>query len=374
MDRRLTRFLSKRGASATDIEAAERDGTVTLLTVDRLLVPGEHHLDADEVARRSGMPPETAIMLWRALGFPDVPEGEAVFTDESVEVLRLLQSRADALLFAQTDADALVAQVRAVGSGLSRVAEAISDQLAEGILTARAEGLDDATIAADLIDTLDWPLLARLNDYALRVQLRAAVWRKVIGDQRLAGEIPRLGVGFVDLVGYTAISQELDGRELAALVARFESVTYDTVARLGARLVKTIGDEVMFVTEDPEILMNVALELTARTESDVGLPQARAGVALGPALAREGDYYGAVVNLAHRLVEIARPVSAVVSAEVANALEANPSFRFHRMRSRRIRGIGRVEIYSASRSSDPSEAPRTGPSAPPEGSEPSATG
>ena len=127
--------------------------------------------------------------------------------------------------------------------------------------------------------------------------------------------------GFVDLVGYTALSQELDGAELNALVARFESVTYDTVAQLGGRLVKTIGDEVMFVAEEPEIALQIALELTDRTRQDEVLPRARAGMACGPALAREGDYYGAVVNLAHRLVEIARPQSVIVGAELADALD-----------------------------------------------------
>ncbi len=373
MDRRLTKFLRKRGAAPAEIDEAEANGTLTLMAIDRMLVPGAAHLDSNGVAERSGMPRENATMLWRALGFPDVPDGEAVFTDESVEVLRLLQTPDDSLWFSVSESEALVAQVRAVGSGLARVAEAISDQLAEGILTARAGGVDDATIALEVIDTLDWPMLARLNDYALRVQLRAAVWRKLLGDQGLAGEIPRLGVGFVDLVGYTAISQELDGRELAALVDRFEAVTYDTVARLGARLVKTIGDEVMFVTEDPAILLEVALELTARTESDRALPPARAGVALGPALAREGDYYGAVVNLAHRLVEIARPSSVVASDELAATLSLSDRFEFHRMRSRRIRGIGRVELFAASGLTRPAVEDGTLDGSV-GGSEPSATG
>lgn len=362
MERGLNRFLRKRGATREEIEAAERDGMLTLLAVDRLLVPGQPYLDATEVAQRSDVPRETATKLWRALGFPDVPEGVAAFNDESVEVLRLLHSRADSAMFSDSDADALVAQVRAVGAGLSRVAESMSDQISEAIVAARATGADDATVAATIVDTLDWELLSRLNDYALRVQLRAAVWRKLLTPQLESGEIPSLAVGFVDLVGYTAISQELDGRELATLVARFESVTYDTVARLGARLVKTIGDEVMFVAEDPEIALAVALALTERTGTDDVLPRARAGLAFGPALAREGDYYGAVVNLAHRLVEIARPASAVVSAEFATALDGHAGFAFHRLRSRRIRGIGKVEIYAAT-AADGLDSPGPGPDA-----------
>ena len=356
MERGLSRFLRKRGATQDEIARAEREGMLTLLAVDRLLVPGQPYLDADQVARRSDVPVETATKLWRALGFPDVAEGVPAFNDESVEVLRLLHSRADSSMFVDADAEVLVAQVRSVGAGLSRVAESMSDQITEAILAARAAGADDATVAATVVDTLDWELLSRLNDYALRVQLRAAVWRKLLTPQLESGEVPSLAVGFVDLVGYTAISQELDGRELATLVDMFESVTYDTVARLGARLVKTIGDEVMFVTEDPEIALAVALELTARTGRDDVLPRARAGLAFGPALAREGDYYGAVVNLAHRLVEIARPASAVVSAEFAFALADHAGFAFQRLRARRIRGIGKVEIYAAALA-DPASGP-----------------
>ena len=345
MDRQLTRFLRKRGATREELEESERTGMLTLLALDRILVPGEPHLDAVSVSARSGVTRETATRLWRALGFPDAPDGQAVFTDESVEVLRLLHARTRGSMFAGDDPAALVAQVRAIGAGLARVAESLSDQIAEVVMAARDAGMEDEMVAAAIVEGLDWPLLARLNDYALRVQVRAAVRRKLLLPPLESGELPALVVGFVDLVGYTAISQELDGRELAALVARFEAVTYDTVAQLGARLVKTIGDEVMFVTEDPEVGLRVALALSART--DDMLPRGRAGVAFGPALAREGDYYGSVVNLAHRLVELARPSSVIVAAELATALEPSTAFAFQRLRSRRIRGIGKVEIYAA---------------------------
>ena len=354
VDRRLARYLKKQGASKEEIDAAVESGQVTLLVLDRMLVPGLPHLDSAEVSMRSGVPEDTATKLWRALGFPDIPEGERVFTDESVEVLRLLNERSGTSMFTTSDdVDELISQVRAIGAGLSRVAETLSDQVVEGVLAARSTGLDDEEVALGAIDSLDWEVLARLNDFALRVQVRAAVLRKLLTPQLGPGALPELTVGFVDLVGYTALSQELDGDELNALVARFEDVTYDTVARLGGRLVKTIGDEVMFVAEDPEIALHIALELTDRTRQDEVLPRARAGMARGPALAREGDYYGAVVNLAHRLVEIARPESVIVSAELAHALMGRDVFAFQRLRSRRIRGIGRVEIYVAGAATPP---------------------
>ena len=365
MDRRLTKWLRKHGASKEEIDAAVSDGQVTLLALDRLLVPGLPHLDATEVAMRSGVPEDTATMLWRALGFPDIPDGERVFTDESVDVLRLLNERSGSSMFTSgDDAEDLVAQVRAIGAALSRVAETLSDQVVESVLAARESGLDDEGVALGAIDALDWQVLARLNDFALRVQVRAAVLRKLLTPRLGPGVLPELTVGFVDLVGYTALSQELDGDELNALVARFETVTYDTVAQLGGRLVKTIGDEVMFVAEEPDVALQIALELTDRTRQDEVLPRARAGMACGPALAREGDYYGSVVNLAHRLVEIARPQSIIVSAELAAALDGHDGFTFQRLRSRRIRGIGRVEIYVAGAATRPEPADRASAAGP----------
>ncbi len=350
MDGRLRRFLRHRGATRDEIERARADESLVLLAVDRLLVPGRPEFDGAALAEQSGVPEDTARLLWRALGFPDAPPGQPAFTAEAAEVLRLLNApRGASSIFADADEAAMVSGVRAVGAGLTRVAETLSDQVAEAILAGREAGLSDEEAALAVVETLDWPLISRLTDYALRVQVRAAIWRKLLLPGGTSGEVPELAVGFVDLVGYTAMSQELDGDELAALVGRFETVTYDTVARLGARLVKTIGDEVMFVTEDPGAAVAVALALTDRSEGAPGpdLPPARAGVALGPALARDGDYYGTVVNLAHRLVEIARPGSVIVGAGIAESLSDVASVAFDRLRTRKIRDIGRVEIYLA---------------------------
>lgn len=345
IDRRLGRFLRRRGATRDEVEAAEAEQMLTLLALDRILVPGRPYLTADDVSTRSGVGRETTERLWRALGFPDIEDGAPTFTEESVEIVRLLTEQRDTV-FLEPEDDALVAQVRAVATGLGRVAETISDQLVETVRQAQEGGVDDETVATALADTFDWESLARLTDYALRVQVRAAVWRKLLNPQVVSGEVPSFAVGFLDLVGYTALSQELDEEELAALVARFETVTHDTIAQLGARVVKTIGDEVMFVAEDPGVAVQVALTLTDRTLQDEVLPRARAGLAFGPVLAREGDYYGSVVNLAHRLVEIARPASVVVSADLATALDGREEFVFGKLRSRRIRDIGRVEIFA----------------------------
>ena len=166
-----------------------------------------------------------------------------------------------------------------------------------------------------------------------------------------------LTVGFVDLVGYTALSQELEQDDIAALVGRFEALAYDTVAEHGARVVKMIGDEVMFVSEDAGAAALIALRLTERSAVDDVLPEARAGLACGPVVAYEGDYYGPVVNLASRMVGLARPGSVLASEEVHERLRDDDAFRFDRLRSRRIRDIGRVEVWLLEGAREPDQPP-----------------
>jgi adenylate cyclase len=349
VDRKLAQFLRRRGASPEEIEQAEADGWLTLLAIDRSLFAEPAKYTREEIAERSGVDPEVSRLLWRALGFPDVPDGAVVFSEESVEVLGALQERIEAWFMrrnaTESDAnDALIAQVRALSAGFARVAEVLSDSFVDSVVAARELGLGDEDIARIYVENLKWESVEHLVDYVLRLQLRAAAWRKLATEDD-ASTRPTLAVGFLDLVGYTALSQVLDEDELGSLVARFEALTHDTIAQLGGRLVKTIGDEVMFVAESPGVAARIALRLTERTGEDAVLPEARAGLAYGPVVAREGDYYGPMVNLAHRLVELAYPGTILVCDELHDAVADDPGFTFGRTRQRRIRDIGRVGTW-----------------------------
>ena len=345
----LEQFLLGRGATAEEIRRAEIEGWLTPLAIDRSLFTEQAVFSREVVAERSGVAPEVSARLWRALGFPDVPDGEPAFTEESVVVLRTLQERVERWFVRRDQSpdeatEALVQQVRALSGGFARVAEVLSDSVVDSVEAGREVGLDDATLATAYIDAFDWGSLAPLFDYVLRLQMRDAVWRKLAIEDSSSTR-PTLSVGFLDLVGYTALSQILEDDELRELVGRFEALTHDTIAQLGGRVVKTIGDEVMFVSEAPEITAQIALRLTERTGNDGVLPDARAGLAYGSVVAREGDYYGSVVNLAHRLVELAYPGTVLVSAELHDAIVEDPTFAFGRARDRKIRDIGRVGTW-----------------------------
>jgi adenylate cyclase len=345
----LERYLIDRGATPDELRRAETEGWLTLLTIDRSLFRDQAKYSRAEVAEHSGVDPEVSVRLWRALGFPDVPEGPPVFTEESVSVLRTLQQRVEAWFgrrnYTQAEAvEALVQQVRALSGGFARVAEVLSDNVIDSVDAAREAGLDDESIALVYLESLEWDSLSGLFDYVLRLQMRDAVWRKLAVDDASATR-GTLAVGFLDLVGYTALSQMLEDDELGELVIRFEALTHDTIAELGGRLVKTIGDEVMFVSESPAVTAQIAIRLTERTGVDSMLPDARAGLAYGSVIAREGDYYGPIVNLAHRLVELAYPGTVLASEELHGALAADPSFGWGRARDRKIRDIGVVGTW-----------------------------
>ncbi len=345
MNRRLRAFLRQRGASHDEIARAEREGRLALLTFDKVLLPGRARYRFDDVVDRARVDPDGARRIWRALGFPDPPPDARRFTDTDVEALVTLREwfRADA--FPERTLDALVQQTRVVGGSLAKVAEVQSDAVIAALRIARAGGLSDEEVAEMVPESLNWDQISRLMDYTLRLQLRAALWRKYAGGEAGDARTQDLTIGFVDLVGYTALSQELEQSELAKLVERFESLAYDIVAEEGARVVKTIGDEVMFVAEAAAAAGRIALRLTERSAVDEILPEARAGLACGPVIAHEGDYYGPVVNLASRMVELARPGSVLVSEELHGELEHDASFGFQRLRSRRIRDIGRVVVW-----------------------------
>ena len=159
-------------------------------------------------------------------------------------------------------------------------------------------------------------------------------------------------VGFADLVGFTALSQQLDDHELAVIVDRFEATAYDIVGSLGGRVIKMIGDEVMFAVDDVATAVEIALSLAEAYHDDESLSDVRVGLAYGPVLEREGDLFGPTVNLASRIVSIAYAGSVVVSAEIHDALADDEDLRWKSLRTRQLKDIGRVQLWAVRRVGD----------------------
>jgi adenylate cyclase len=122
-----------------------------------------------------------------------------------------------------------------------------------------------------------------------------------------------MAVCFVDIVGYTSRSKSLDEAELVAWLEHFEDAATGLVVDRGGRIIKTIGDEVLFVTDRAEDAAEAALEMTARgADDDDPFPAVRAGIAYGDVVSRLGDVFGPTVNVAARLTSVARPGAVLV--------------------------------------------------------------
>jgi adenylate cyclase len=166
-------------------------------------------------------------------------------------------------------------------------------------------------------------------------------------DERIAVTVERT-IGFVDLVGSTEALRTLTVGEVAAAVNRFEQLVWDQVNVAGGRVVKLIGDEAMFMVEDPLAACALASAMVERSPHPV-----RVGLACGPAVALHGDYYGPTVNLAARLVTAASPSTVVVSGEVKNAVGAR--FVFEEVATGPLRGF--PDVTSAFRLTGPTSLP-----------------
>ncbi len=334
----LHAFLVAAGATEAEIDRASAEGWLPLLALDRMLMPGAARFDVVGVAAAAGTTVDVAARVRRALGFPDVPEGINAFTDRDADALRLVVRRLDAAV----QLGDLEHQVRVVSASLARLASFEADLTAEWLELARVGGADDEMAAAEILEEVDWATLSALIEYTHRVLYRAALWRRLA--RPTGAPTVDAAVGFADLVGYTELAEELDERELSNLLARFEAIAFDTVAEYNGRIVKTIGDEVMFVGA-PADIARVALALVERVAADPLLPDVRIGVASGSLLARDGDFYGPVVNLASRLTDRAHHATVLASDALHDALADDADIAWRRLAGKRIRGIGDVDLY-----------------------------
>jgi len=198
------------------------------------------------------------------------------------------------------------------------------------------------------------PIFPAVLEQVWRRHLQAAARRRLLRGDLDGG--PGLVVGFADLVGFTALAQQVTDAELAEVVDQFERLAYDVVVAGGGRVVKMIGDEVMFLVDDPAAAAEIALGMADASHDAAELSDVRVGMALGPVIEREGDAFGATVNLASRATGIAYPGTVVVSPELRAVLEGQSDFSFKSMRPRFLKNIGRVSLSVLGRTGD---APNT---------------
>ncbi len=345
---RVRATLHALGCSDEEIDRAVADDAVDLLMVDRLLLPSGQHLTQADVARITGLPVEVVRRFWRALGFLDLAEDEPGLGEMDVEAVRLFQTM---VALGLVDTEVAVQMARVIGTSMARIAAAEVGPGTTPIIDPTGDSIIDADEFARQADT-SIPAMARLLEFVWRRHLQAATRRAMLLRSRGGAMLsPVMAVGFADMVGFTVLSQHLADEELAAVVARFEELAHDTVVALGGRVVKMIGDEVLFVVPSVARAAEIGLSLAEAYASDELLSDVRVALAVGPVLEHDGDVYGPVVNLASRVVALARPGTVLVSDEFRSALTdaAGHGFATRPLRVRTLKDIGRVELWKLAR-------------------------
>ena len=256
--------------------------------------------------------------------------------------------------FVDPRAEASIA--RALGQSLARLADWQTDMLA-ALLLDPAQGGPDAEQALEegVVRSAEQllPLMRELQDYVWRRHLAANAGRLFAADPATVDR-RELAVGFADLVGYTSRSRGMGGRELGTMVEDFEGLAADLIARHHGRVVKTVGDGVLFTAPEPADAVEIGLRLPEEWNAP-DRPPLRVGAAFGPVLTRLGDVYSPVVNLASRLTSLARPSTVLVDQQLARRLRGLPDYRVRPLR--RVSGAGTTTCPGSSAARTPTSPP-----------------
>lgn len=322
-----------------------------------------HEYQRREVSDAVGVSLLSARRFWHALGFPRVGDDDVVFTEADVQALDRVVSLVRAGVL---DDDSALSLTRAMARSADRLA-AWQTQLVWELVQERRQRATEAgqptrevapeTEAAELtIQLADEfePLLV----YAWRRHLAAAIAQLASQAEPLGAEQNAV-VGFADMVGFTQTVRHLSERQLGRMVQRFEASAADTVAAYGGRLVKTLGDEVLFSCRDPLDAAGIALTMVEGVHSLGNMPPLRVGLALGPVLSRLGDLFGTTVNRAARLTSLAHPDTVLVDTALGRALHDRADVRLSPMRPRDLRGLGptRAHVLRPGPDGPPAPAP-----------------
>ncbi|MFE4688855.1 adenylate/guanylate cyclase domain-containing protein [Streptomyces sp. NPDC056749] len=285
------------------------------IRLESLILGADRRYTPFQAARTAGVSMDLASRFWRAMGFADIGQAKAL-TEADVLALRRLAGLVEAGLLSEPMA---IQVARSTGQTTARLAEWQIDSFLEGLTEPPEPGMTRTEVTYPLIELL-LPELQEFLVYVWRRQLAAATGRVVqaADDEEMVDR--RLAVGFADLVGFTRLTRRLEEEELGELVEAFETTSADLVAAHGGRLIKTLGDEVLFAADDAGTAGEIALRLVEAMSQDTTMPALRVGIAFGTVTTRMGDVFGTTVNLASRLTSIAPKDAVLVDGAFAAEL------------------------------------------------------
>lgn len=327
------------------------------LNLEEALIGGKRVLTRREVAQLSQVSTYSARKFWRALGLPQVPEDKVAYTMHDVAVISQVAELVDTGVL---DEDTALSLVRAIGHTTDRLVVWQMETLVEFLVDAKGMSEKEArTVVMPLLEQILDPLenlllyswkhnmanvLSRLNvnvGDGLAMENRSGWYDSSMPLAR--------AVGFADLVSYTRLSQQMEPKQLAKLVKKFQDLSYAIVATGGGRVIKTVGDEVYYAAETPHAGAEISMSLLERISSDPDLPDARVGFAWGKVLSRLGDIFGSTVNLAARLTGLTEPGTVLTDLDTASILQRTDDYVFSNRHTVTLQGLGTVQVLEMSR-------------------------
>ena len=296
-------------------------------------------LTAPEAAEAAGTDVEVLAKVWRAFGLVEIDRSAArAYDDLDVDMFRAVQT----LLDVGVPLDDIIAVARVYAQAFSRIAEAEQRVYRKQFIDPIMKSSDPLAslealrpISGFMFTVLDAPIRN-----AHRRQMDIAIRQLVVSAS--GGGTEPCAVGFVDLVGYSALTASLDAADLTDLVSRFDELAIAGCLDAGARVVKLVGDAVLFVSPSPGVVLNAARAIVAAVERDPRLPSGRAGVDFGDVVPLEGDYFGHPVNVAARAIGVAGPGTVVGSRPFAAAVGLGADARS--LGEQDLKGVGRIEL------------------------------
>jgi adenylate cyclase len=333
---RIVARLRQRGHSLEQVREAARTGRLAYGYMEELFPPATGAMSLRDAADVSGLEPALIRRIWTAAGFSSSSLEDGVPEDD-VQLLRYMA----AVLSAGFPLVAFLQIVRVYGQTLAQIADAEVKLfhlfVHEPLIRDGVDGLEIAEEMEGLASQL-LPLAAPIMEHVHQRWLQHFIEQDVVGHLELEvdgdadlGRL-RVGIAFADLAGYTRLTEEAGEEEAFDVVERFLERVEETLPE-DARVIKTIGDEVMVVGQDVGALTDWAVEFQKLYEER---PEPRIGLHYGATLYRDGDYFGREVNLASRVVARARGGEVIVTDSVVEQVSQSEHLTFE--------GIGQVKL------------------------------
>jgi adenylate cyclase len=309
------------------------------------LLGGEPELSARQVAAELGVPLDDVLRLWQVMGFPATPPDEPLFVTDDLAMFATGLGARDLL-----GQEGLEQFARVLASSVARIADAAMSaartQLTGPLVVGGAsdeELVAVGNVAAGALGDVTLVLGPLFRHHAVVARRRSQ--SRHLGLPVEAYDRALQLVGFLDLVSSTALHGRTSPTLLAHALAGFEAAGADEVTEAGGRVIKHIGDEVMFTTNDAASGCRAALGLVELVQHHPVLTQLRGALAWGEVVPQDGDVYGATVNVAARATHLAEPGQVLVTVGTREAASEATDLAFTAAGAHHLRDVGTVELF-----------------------------